>query len=63
MEKGVQMRIKEILGSANKTVIENIVGVVAKVRKPIVNKPGSKDATRQGIVVKDATGATLFIRP
>ena len=48
--------IKQIVGLSNKTVVENIVGVIAKVRKPIVNKPGSRDKTRQAIVVKDNSG-------
>ncbi len=57
MNKGKARVIKEILGLADKTVVEDINGVVTKVEKAVVNKPGSRDATRQRILVKDNTGA------
>lgn len=49
------MKIKAILPLANKTVVENIVGTIDKIEKPIINKPGSKDKTRQRVLLKDDT--------
>jgi len=38
------------------TVVENIEGTIGKIEKAIMNKPGSKDKTRQRILLKDDTG-------
>ncbi|MBU4346417.1 MAG: hypothetical protein KKH29_03705 [Candidatus Omnitrophica bacterium] len=48
--------VKNILALADKTIIANIDAVVAKVRKPIATKPGSRDKTRQSIVIEDDSG-------
>lgn len=61
MNKGKAKVIKEILGLADKTVVEDIGGVITKVEKAVVNKPGSRDATRQRILVKDNTGAIAVL--
>ena len=51
------MKLKQILPLANKTVVENITGTIDKIEKAIINKPGSKDKTRQRLLLKDDTGA------
>ena len=50
------MKLKQIAPLDDKTIVENIVGIIEKVGKAIVNKPGSKNKTRQRVWLKDDTG-------
>lgn len=50
------MKLKKIATLDDKTMVENIIGTIEKAGKVIINKPGSKDKTRQRVLLKDDTG-------